>query len=50
MKRWYLEYYHAYPNVRISFTVFAESLEEAIRLGNETVKGLRRTATYVLEK
>lgn len=46
MKTWQMEYYCGYPNIRIRFTVDAETFEDAIRIADEAIGSLRRTATY----
>lgn len=46
MKTWQMEYYYPHPNIRVQFTVRAETFEEAVKLGDAAVGGLRRTGTY----
>lgn len=46
MKIWRLEYYYPLPNIRFSFTVEAETFEDAVIKGNNIVSGLRRVGTY----
>ena len=37
MRTWQMEYYCGFPNIRIRFTVQAETYEEAIRKGDEAI-------------
>lgn len=48
MRTWQMEYYCGFPNIRIRFTVDAETFEEAIQKGEDAISHMRRTATYSL--
>jgi hypothetical protein len=43
-KRWYLEYYYPFPNVRFSVEVDAATQDEARAKGDEIIRGLRTVA------
>lgn len=47
MKTWQMEYYNPYPNIRIRFTVQAETFEEAVMKGDRAISSLIRSGTYV---
>lgn len=46
MYEWQMEYSNSYPSILIRFTVWADTFEEAIAKGNNTVLLLRRSGTY----
>jgi hypothetical protein len=48
MRTWQMEYYYSFPNVRVRFTVQAETFDEAVAQGAKIISGMRRTATYAL--
>ncbi len=48
MKTWQIEYYNGFPNIRVRFTVTAETSEEAERKAATAIKDLRRTAFYTI--